>query len=327
MIRVLVLITIYLMFPVFSINAESFRTIIESTIEVSPERPQGSSASIGINSSILITLGQEARFLRGVEITVSAPQNWIPYRNALVTAAYNNLTPKTGSGVVDIDGTRIAFEPLPARLQTIYQIPVRQNHGLRTTTSVTVPAGITLPNTFPILFGFVPAIKGLSSELETMRFNITVRPILSDEGAVRLSFRYPAQLRNRPFTVRINDTVITNINEQIVLKEGENHIVILSDDYRNESRRFVVERAKVIDLTIELQDPTPIIIFEAPQNALIYLNNTQIPRNRESVTVEPGTHEVRFQVGDYTVTRSVNVQRGKTYRIAMAVDVTVQEED
>lgn len=318
---------ICLLFPGIHLHSEPFRTVVESTIEVSPERPQGSSASIGINSSLLINLGPEARFLRGIEITVSAPQNWIPYRNALVMVIYNNLTPKTASGVVDISGTRIALEPLPARLQTIYQIPVRQNHGLRTTTSVTVPTGITLPNTFPILFGFIPAMKGLSSELESMRFNITVRPILSDEGAIRLNFRYPAQLRNRPFTVRINDTVITNINEQILLKEGEHHLVILSDDYRNESRRFVVERAKIIDLSIELLDPTPIIIFEAPQNARIYLNNTQIPRTQESVTVDPGNHEVRFQVGDYTVTRSINVQKGKTYRVSMAVDVTIQEEN
>ena len=327
MTKAVILLAICLLFPGFSVYSEPFRTVVESTIEVTPERPAGGSVTLGVNSSVLITLGAEARFLRGVEIQVSAPQAWIPHRNSLAMFIYNNLTPRTASGVSDMNGTRIAAEPLPARLQTIYQIPIRQNHGLRTTTSITVPAGITLPSTFPILFGFTPAIKGLSREFENLTFNVTVRPIISDEGAVRLNFRYPAQLRNRPFTVRINDTVISNINEQIILREGEHHLVILSDDYRNESRRFVVERAKVIDLSIELQDPAPIIIFEAPQNARIFLNNTLIPRTRESVTVDPGTHEVRFQVGDYTVTRTLNIQRGKTYRISMAVDVTIQEED
>jgi hypothetical protein len=139
--------------------------------------------------------------------------------------------------------------------------------------------------------------------------------------------RYPPQLSDKPFTVLIDDRVIGNISEQVVLREGEHHLVIVSDDYRNQSRRCVVERSKVTDLIIELEDPTPIIVFEAPQNAQIFLDNVRIPRNRESVTVEPGTHEVKFQVGDYTVTRTLNIQKGKTYRVALNVDLTIQEDE
>jgi hypothetical protein len=240
---------------------------------------------------------------------------------------YNNINPQSPSGVTDVDGTRIANEPLPARLQTTYQIPVRQGHGLRTTTNITVPTGVISPSSFPILVRVIPAIKGLSDELETMNFNITARPIISDEGAVRIIPRYPPQLRNRPFTVLIDDNVINNISEQLLLREGEHHLVVRSDDYRNESRRFVVERAKVIDLTIELQDPTPIVIFEAPENAQIFLNNRRITQGRDPITVDPGNHEVKFQIGDYTVIRTLAVQRGKTYRVALAVDVSVNEED
>jgi hypothetical protein len=173
----------------------------------------------------------------------------------------------------------------------------------------------------------MPVIKGMPGELESLTFNFTAKPIYSDEGAVRLITRYPAQSGSRLFTVLIDDNVISGIQEQIVLKEGEHHLVILSDDYRNESRRFIVERSKVIDLIIELQDTTPILIFEGPQNAVIYLNNARINNIREPVTVQPGSHEVRFQVGDYTVIQTLTVQRGKTYRVALNIDLVVQEED
>jgi hypothetical protein len=173
----------------------------------------------------------------------------------------------------------------------------------------------------------MPVIKGMPGELENMTFNFTAKPIYSDEGAVRLTARYPTQLSNRPFIVLIDESVINSIQEQIVLKEGEHHLVILSEDYRNESRRFIVERSKIIDLVIELQDTTPILIFEAPQNAVIYLNNTRISNIREPVTVQPGSHEVRFQVGDYTVIQTLTVQRGKTYRVALNIDLVIQEED
>jgi hypothetical protein len=176
------------------------------------------------------------------------------------------------------------------------------------------------------MFRLMQVTKGLPDEFERMRFNLIARPILSDEGAVRIIPRFPPQLRDRPFTVLINDNVVTDISGEIVLREGQNHLIVLSDDYRNISTRFIVERARVIDLILDLQDITPIIIFDGPQNAQIFLNNTLV-RNREGIPVEPGTHEVRFQVDDYIVIRTLNVQRGKTYRVSLSVDLTIQEED
>ncbi|MCL2758596.1 MAG: hypothetical protein FWD22_00055 [Treponema sp.] len=322
----IIFLVIFLLFPGICLQAESFRTSVEAIVEISPGAAEVV-VPLGINSSVILDLGADARFLRGIELEISAPQSWLPYRGSLVMIMYNNLNPQNASGLTDMDGSRIAFEPLPSRLRIVYHIPLRQQHGLRTTTSVIMPTGVVQPVSFPIMFRLMQVSKGLPDDFDNTIFTLIARPILSDEGAVRLIPRFPPNLRNRPFTVIINDNVITNISDQILLREGEHHLVILSEDYRNESRRFVVERAKVIDLTIDLQDPTPIIIFEGPQNAQIFLNNTQISRNREPVTVEPGMHEVKFQVGDYTVIRSINVQRGKTYRVALAVDLTVQEED
>jgi hypothetical protein len=226
-----------------------------------------------------------------------------------------------------VEGRRIAFEPLPNKLQTVYQIPVRASHGLRTTPYASVPAGLTLPASFPILFRLMPVIKGMSEELQTMFFQLTVKPVLSDEGAVKFSPRFPGQLRGKPFTVLIDDVLIENPAEERLLKEGEHHLVVLSDDYRNESRRFVVERAKMLDLIIELKDPTPLIIFEGPENARVFLDNTPVLRKREPIPVEPGMHEAKFQVGDYTIIKTLSIERGKTYRVAMAVDINVQESE
>jgi hypothetical protein len=322
-----ILLMIFLLFPAATLQAESFRTTVEGSIEVSPDKTAGSGASLGINSSVLITLGTEKRFLKGIEIEISAPRTWLGHRGALAMAVYNNLTPKTAAGVADMDGRRVAFDPLPDKLQIIYQIPLRQSHGLRTTPYVTVPAGVTPIETFPLLFRIMPVIKGLQEEIENMKFNLIVRPILSDEGAVRLIPRYPPQLRNRPFTALIDDAVINNLSDQYVLKEGEHHLVILSEDYRNESRSFLVEKAKILDLIVDLKDPTPLIIFEGPQNAQIFLNNAPVSRNRDPIPVEPGQHEAKFQIGDYTIIKTLNIQRGKTYRIALDVGIIINEED
>jgi hypothetical protein len=334
------MLVIFLIVPIINLHAESFRTVIENTITITTAHGQQNTTPIPIalNGAVLIKLGEETRFFRGIELDISAPQAWLLYRNSVAMAVYNNLTGERAlntnfQGTIDLDGRRVIFEPLPGKLQNTYQIPMRRGHGLRTTTFVSVSSVIIEVNTFPILFTLLPLVKGMTNELETMKFNLTVRPILSDEGAVRLIPRYPPQLRGKPFTVLVNDELINNISQELILKEGEHHLVILSEDYRNESRRFVVERAKIHELIIDLQDPAPLIIFEGPQNARIYLNNVLIQQDNEPshelidkpITVEPGQHEVKFQIGDYTIMRSLNVQRGKTYRISLAVDLSIHE--
>ena len=278
--------------------------MVAGSIEVSLQE-SAVTVPVRYNDSVLITLVEDTRFIRGIEVEISAPQRWPAYQGSHAIAVYSNLNRTPGTGVADMDGSRIAFEPLPGRIQIVYQIPIRTSHGLRTSPYATVLSGTTLPGSFPLLFRIMPIIKGMSPELEAMVFQFRARPIFSDEGAVRLSPRFPEQLRGRPFTVLINDEVIPDINRELVLREGEHHLVILSDDYRNESRRFVIERARVLDLVIELQDPTPLLIFEAPQNALIFLNNQPVSRDRDSIPVEPGIYEARFQVGDYTLTKTL----------------------
>ena len=296
-------------------------------MEVSAETPEGSSLRIPYNGAVLIRLVSGNRFLRGVEIEISAPQVWLTHRGSLAMLAYADLNRVPVPGVNDIEGRRIAYDPLPGRIRTVYQIPVSAGHGLRSGPYATVPSGVVPPSSFPIILRLMPIIKGLSDELEDIRFTLNVKPVLSNEGAVRLIPRYPDQLRDRPFTVLINDKVVENIAEEQILQEGNHHLVVLSEDYRNISRRFTVERAKVLDLTLDLLDPTPLIIFEGPENARIFLNNNPIPRGGSPVPVEPGIYEARFVVGDYTLSQTITVQRGKTYRVSLSVGIDFEEND
>jgi hypothetical protein len=240
---------------------------------------------------------------------------------------YADLDHQPARGISDLEGRRVAFDPLPNKVKSVYQIPVRSQHGLRTSPYAVVLPDSVLPSSFPILFRLMAIIKGLNEELENMAFTLTAKPIFTDEGAVKISYRYPQQLRGRHFTVLIDDVVIENPTEERLIREGEHHLVILSEDYRNESRRFMVERAKTIDLVIELKDPTPLIVFESPGNARIFLNNNPVSLDSGPIPVEPGVHEARFHIGDYTLTKTINVQRGKTYKVAVSVGIDIDEND
>jgi hypothetical protein len=308
-------------------HSESFHILLSGGLEVSAENPDGATLSLPYNGAAVIRMGPGDRFFRGVELEISAPQTWLPYRGSLAAVFYADIDRTPVPGENDLDGRRLAYDTLPTRIKNVYQIPVRASHGFRSGPYATVIPETALPSSFPVVFRLLPVIREISDDLENMRFTLSAKPILSDEGAVRIIPRYPEQLRNRPITVLIDDVIVENIAEERLLKEGNHHLVVLSNDYRNISRRFVVERAKLLNLTVDLQDPTPLIIFEGPGNARIFLNNSPVPRDNGPVPVEPGVYEAKFILGDYTLIKTITVQRGKTYRVALTVGIDIEEGD
>jgi hypothetical protein len=308
-------------------GAESFRTIVAGRMDVSAAEPDGASLPLTYIDSAVIALGGDDRFLRGIELELRVPQAYLKYRGSLAVVIYTNLDHIPGVGVADISAKRAGFELIPNKLQAVYRLPLREGHGFKGTPYVSIPTGIIPPASFPLLFRIMPVVKGLSDEIETLRFQLSAKPILSDEGALKISLRYPEKLKDKPITVRVDDDVIDLPLRELILKEGEHHVAIVSDDYRNESRRVMIERGKVLDLIVDLQDPTPLVTLEAPENATVYFDGAAISDTRTSFAAEPGEHEIRFSVGDYSVVKPVTLIKGHVYRIALSIDVIVSEEE
>ena len=317
---------VFLLLISFQMHGESVRTIVAGIHRVSHLQPEGVNVPLSYASSSLIKMDGDFRFFRGIQLELTSPPGFLAYRGSLVVVIYGELDITPDIGIADLECRRLGYAILPTRIRTIYQIPLRADHGLRTSPYATVLTGVVDISSFPLLFRLMPVSKG-GAMLENMVFNLNVRPILSNEGALRITFRYPENLPDRPLTVLINDEVIDNPREERILREGEHHLVILSEDYRNQSSRFVVERARTLELMVELEDPTPLLVFEHPESARVYLNNVFLPNSRYPHPVEPGIHEVRFQVSDYTIIRPVTVQRGRTYRIALSVDIVISESE
>ncbi|MDR0447103.1 MAG: hypothetical protein LBH07_00370 [Treponema sp.] len=317
----------FLFFLSFQAQAESVRALIAGTHRVSLAEPEGITISLSSASSSIIQLEGDTRFFRGIELELTAPQNFLSHRGNFAVALYGELDQVPRPGTAELEGRRLAFDQLPAKIQTIYQIPLIAGHGFRTTPYATVLTGVISQLSFPLLFRLMPVVRGVPAEVESMVFSLNVKPILNNEGALKINFRYPANLLNRPFTVLLDNEPVENPGREMLLREGEHQLAIVSEDYRNKNVRFIIERAKTLDLMVELMDTTPLLVFEYPENARIFLNNTYLPNPKLPQPVAPGQHEIRFHVGDYTVIRSITVQKGKTYRLALSVDVNITENE
>jgi hypothetical protein len=323
-------INICLFFVLFLLNsmlyAERVRVIVKDRIEVNSDMPAGVSVSLAYNDSVLIFLQKDVRFIRGVELEFTAPQTWLPHQGSLAFGLYSNLDSAPIASPAEIEAAPILTDPIPNKIQTIYQIPLRVQHGLRGTPYLTLLKSPVPPENFPLLFRLTPIVKGWSREIEAMRFQLNVKPIFSDEGAVIVNVHRPEFLPNGSYTMLIDDQVIENPGVETLVREGEHTLTLLSSDYRTENRRFIIERGKTLNLSVTLQDLTPLVIFEAPALARIFIDNTSVMRTTAPLAVEPGIHDVRIQLSDYTIIKTVTIEKGKTYRVAFIVDMQVSEE-
>ncbi|GMO22919.1 MAG: hypothetical protein Ta2B_02020 [Termitinemataceae bacterium] len=311
--------------------ADNISVIIKDALSITTSNPEGITVPVSYNDAALITLTGDTRFMRGIEIELTAPQLWLPNQGSLAVGIYSDIDPiqlsdaRYSSGNSEIRCRRLSFEPLPGKLQTVYQVPLRNNHGLRTTPYVSVIQDIVDPSTFPLLVRVAPLIKQLSGDLENMRFMLTVKPLFGNEGLVAIKLLYPNIRQTSPVSLLVDDKLIEPFGE-IYMSEGEHFLTIVSNYYRNESRRFIVERGKIQEVSITLRDLSPSIIFEAPARSLIFIDGNLVSKTSAPVIVTSGIHEVKIQLSDYTIVKTVNIQKGRTYRVAFTIDLDINEE-
>lgn len=315
----------------FFASGEELRTIIAGTVSLSPESPDGTRISIAYNEALAISLPRDSTFIQGFEIEVKLPQAASAMPGALAWELWRRVDPTPDKSRYGYEAERLVTQPLPARASLVIQVPMRKDHSLKSGPYATVIPTIAETGDFPLLFKLYPIAKGLPPELENAQFQVRIRPILTDEGAVRLFLRFPEGGDRTGIAVsvdehRLPDGRYTDGKETLVLKSGTHYLRVNSDQYRDESRTFTIEPGRTVELSIDLQDTSPLVIIEAPDSTQITLDGRKVSGDgKTALTVEVGDHLVTCRIGDYVVTRRFTAYRGKTYRIVLSVDLQVQE--
>jgi hypothetical protein len=303
-----------------SVTAETVNAPLTGRLIVDTTKSEAVTIVFSENHAVILDIVGDIRFSRGMELELTSPQSTFA-KNTYVLTFYRDLK-EPSETAAEWEAELLYTENLAGKIAPVYQIPFRLGSGLRRTPYVTV-----LPETldaFPLILHITPAKP---SSDEAALFHLSAKPVFSDEGAVKMTLRYPQLLRDRPVSILIDDEVVENVSEALFLREGEHQLLIISEDYRTESRRFFVDRGKTAEIFITLKDTTPLLLFEAPDRALIFINNRRIITTDAPYPIAPGIYDIKIQVSDYTIIKTVQIQKGKTYRIAFTVDMSVNETD
>ena len=304
--------------------AESFRVRTMTTLVVPDNDVEPQTTEIGYNDAVGILFPEETLFLRALEIEVRIPREILRYQNSMAYGLYRSVQPAPRSGTIDYRGIPEIYQPLPSRLSFVLQIPLVRDHKLKSGPYATVLERIYNPKDGPVVFRLQPVMKGLPPTIEDMRFQLRVKPLLTEEGAVTLSLKHPGD-ESKPVRILINEEPV-NMDKNIhILGPGNHHLSVVSEHYRNEMRMFTIESARITAVEIVLKDTMPTLFLVAPENTTILLNDNVVQNTQEPLLVEPGSYTIIFKIGDYEVVRKITAEKGKDYTVSMHIDINVSE--
>lgn len=319
-----VLAILFLALATAPLTSESFRVRSVTTLEVSGNDSETRIADIGYNDAVGILFPENTIFLRAVEIEIRIPREILRYQNSMAYGVYRNVEPAPKSGVIDYRGIQEVYQPLPSRLSFVLQIPLVADHKLKSGPYATVLERVHDPNTGPMVFRLQPVMKGLPPTIDEMTFEVRVKPLLTDEGALALRLQYPDD-GGKPVRILIDEQPADRQTDLYILAPGDHHLSVVSDHYRNEVRMFTVESARITPVDIMLQDTTPTLILVAPENTAILVNDTPVENTGKPLPIEPGPYTIQFKIGDYEIIRQIVAEKGKDYTVSMQIDINVSE--
>jgi len=329
---------LFLLFGVAAVSgAEDFRTLVGAAVDL-PQDGQGVEVSLAYNEAVGISWSKDLSFVQGFEIEIKSPPAALSMPGSIAWEMWKNVQPAPERNQYGYSGDRILTQVLPARAGVVYQIPTRGDNTLKDGPFSTLLPTVVDPASFPFVFRLIAITKGSTPAIERAHFVVRIRPLFTDEAGLRLTFKYPASQgpalapgQAPPPAPDLNDLAVqidgadVDPSGLIVLKPGVHAIHVASGAYREESRSVTVDQGSILDLAIELEDTTPLLLVEAPDSAVIYLDGARLDRSKTSFAVDPGEHTVLCRIGDYSLTRKFAAYRGKTYHMVLSIDLEIQE--
>ena len=319
------LFSLFLLTGFAALQAESFRVSKVHELTVVQTVESESTAKLGINEALAITLPSDQTFIEGLELKFDIPEAVASWMDSVACSVYANINPTPKSTQIDYSGTRAYVKTLPGKLSWVLQIPLKKENSIKSNNYTTKVDTIITPSKNIIFVRLQPVMKGVPEETLNSIIPITVKPILMNKG--QLSFKLlPPEKKLEPCTVFIDDKLANlSDNSKILLDTGIHDISIISEAYRNEVRTVRIDRAKTTELTVVMKSLEPTLLITAPEGTTVLLDDVKCTNFGKEFVISEGEHKIKFTIGDYEIVRSITAIKGKTYTASFSLDLDISE--
>jgi hypothetical protein len=144
---------------------------------------------------------------------------------------------------------------------------------------------------------------------------------------LELKMRRPAGFQGEPLRVLLDSQPFDPGRGPVEMDAGVHQLEILSDVFQKETASFAVSAGQTTALEIELSPVASYLSVDSSSGAIVYLDGERLdlaPGQRRQLT--EGIHTIRFKIGDTNLSRRIEVRKGRSYYVALALDLSIKEE-
>ncbi|MDZ7793635.1 MAG: hypothetical protein U5P10_08090 [Spirochaetia bacterium] len=323
LLRILLLMGALLLFATFSLEAEQVRGEVEHTLIID-ESYSNTSVSIGLRELCQIRV-ESTEFLQGIVVQVESPRAALQFRESFLLSVYSNASPPPREDFSNYSANKIYSDSFPSAQSTFVDIPLRDRGSWeRSTLNSSIVTVHPQPADYPLLLSIDPIMKGIPSNVSQSRFKITLKPVLIDKGALLL--KLPKDVDRDDIQIHIDGNRQEQSSARFILSTGVHKLTVESDLYLTYSKSIGIEKARTTKLEAVLEPKQSSIRFEAPEDAVVFFNGEQIEvGSGTQLQTDPGEHVVLVRIGDYSVSKKIDIKGGKNYKVSLFFDILVND--
>ena len=265
-----------------------------------------------------------------ISIEIRSSETIKQFRDSFSLYSYTNVSPQPSKDNKSYTGNYSDSSLIPDRTRFFIDIILSKNiSGNRAVKGTEIIDFSNLKTDKPFMFTILPVMKGVPDYLFSEKFRIKIKAYWPEQGNITLKvFKTEPDSSDKTeiddYNLFIDGNSISK-TENIVLNTGIHSLSVKKDGYIEHTENIAVKTNETKNIDIVLVKNNPVLSFFAPDESILYIDGN-IQNSRKITTLEPGEHTVLFKLGDYSLSRKINLDEGKKYTVNLLLDIEVKEE-
>ncbi|MEX2443350.1 MAG: hypothetical protein WD492_07085 [Alkalispirochaeta sp.] len=307
------------MFVAGGIEGQSFRG--EVSVRETLTAQDAVERSISSGDILLLHLDPSAvRFVAGLDIVIEPESDSIA-PGSFSAAIFGAVDPPEATGVQNLAGQRLQTLPLTDPLRHRIFVPFGSD-GSGIQNNATQPID---PHIGDIAIQLVPIMKGMDSRALSVAYSVSVTPRLRPIGAARIVLEGDDDLlrQTRDALELSLDGETIEADTVVERAPGIYRLTAQAGDFLDVTSNVGIEQGRLREITLEPREPLAMIRVSVPTVAEVYWNGTRLV-DYDSFSAPPGEHSIMIRLGDFTVSRRIELDAHENYEVAIDLDILIK---
>ncbi len=312
----------------FSVSAENIRGPVSGILEFSHGKTEILEGSV---ESLVGLILQEplTPLLQGLKITVTADDSLTLYRNSFALYFYKNLDSVPSPDQTSYKGTQTYMRFMDFGKPVSFIIPLSDTHTLSPDRATFLVSEKNKLSEFPLIMTILPITKGIPDDIYNARVSYKVEPVYFQKGIVRLNVLNSQGLPvEDPLYFQIDGKIMEDPSRDTVVDAGLHTIQIRSESGVEDTIEFALSAGETLVLDHVLQQQFPTLRINTIEGMKVFLDEKPVTPEElsQSFEVQPGTHIIRFEIGDYQLSREFTAEMRDSFRITMIPEILLEKQ-